>query len=154
MALFGRDEYPLKRLRFSCNMHNGHYDVYMPLENFQITSDTSKIHRPAKKREHVSPNYIRHNLSLLRTDTYINLKDAICKEDVNIDQLGKKVILPSMLTGSARYMHEETQDETTYVRDYCRPDLFITFICNPKWEDLKNELMPGQSPQDCHDIKR
>jgi len=50
MALFGRDEYPIKRLRFSGNMSNGHYDVYMALENLQTTSDTSKSTSSTQKR--------------------------------------------------------------------------------------------------------
>ncbi|KAF0745191.1 ATP-dependent DNA helicase [Aphis craccivora] len=28
----------------------------------------------------------------------------------------------------------------TYVRKFGRPDLFITFTCNPEWPELKNEL--------------
>ena len=42
-------------------------------------------------------------------------------------------------------MHEKTQDAMTYVRKYGRPDLFITFTCNPSWPEIKNELMRGQS---------
>ncbi|XP_074305492.1 uncharacterized protein LOC141640705 [Silene latifolia] len=34
------------------------------------------------------------------------------------------------------------------------PDLFITFTCNPKWEEISEFLkaIPGQLPEDCHDI--
>ena len=40
----------------------------------------------------------------------------------------------------------------TYVRAYGRPDLFITFTCNPKWEEIENLLIDGQLTIDRHDI--
>lgn len=49
-------------------------------------------------------------------------------------------------------MHEYTQDAMTYVRAYGRPDLFITFTCNPTWDEIKELLLPGQSASDRHDI--
>lgn len=49
-------------------------------------------------------------------------------------------------------MHEYTQDAMSYVRKYGRPDLFITFTCNPQWDDIKNNLFDGQTPTDRHDI--
>ena len=33
-----------------------------------------------------------------------------------------------------------------------KPDLFITFKCNPQWLAIKRELYPGQSPSDRPDI--
>lgn len=49
-------------------------------------------------------------------------------------------------------MHEYAQDAMTYVRNYGRPDLFITFTCNPKWREILICLLPGQSHTDRHDI--
>jgi hypothetical protein len=49
-------------------------------------------------------------------------------------------------------MHEYTQDAMTYVRHDGRPDLFITFTYNPKWEEFQEELMPGQTHSDRHDL--
>ena len=49
-------------------------------------------------------------------------------------------------------MHEYTTDAMTYVRHYGTADLFITFTCNPKGIEIKQELLPGQSPTDRHDI--
>ena len=40
----------------------------------------------------------------------------------------------------------------TYVRHYGRPDLFVTFTCNPQWSEIRDLLMPGQSSIDRHDI--
>ena len=49
-------------------------------------------------------------------------------------------------------MNEQAQDAMSYVRKHGRPDLFITFTCNPKWEDIVDELFHGQTQYDRHDL--
>ncbi|GAB1865879.1 ATP-dependent DNA helicase [Camponotus japonicus] len=49
-------------------------------------------------------------------------------------------------------MHEYAQDAMTYVRVYGRPDLFITFTCNPTWDEIKEFFLGGLSSSDRHDI--
>lgn len=39
-----------------------------------------------------------------------------------------------------------------YVRNYERPDLFITMTCNPQWPDIQSCLFPNQIPADRNDI--
>lgn len=95
--------------------------------------------------------FIKNNQKKLRVENYIHLVDAI-KNDGNVKDIGQLVILPSSFTGGPRYMHEKTQDAMTYVRKYGRPDLFITFTCNPKWAEISDELLNGQQPHDRHDI--
>ncbi|XP_071574697.1 uncharacterized protein [Temnothorax nylanderi] len=97
-------------------------------------------------------NYIRNNQAQLRADSYIHLRDAVGKQDADVAQLGQMVVLPSSFTGGPRYMHERTQDAMTYVRYHGRPDLFITFTCNPKWKDITDVLLSGQKSHDRHDI--
>ncbi|XP_071642973.1 uncharacterized protein [Temnothorax longispinosus] len=97
-------------------------------------------------------NYIRNNQAQLRADSYIHLRDAVGRQDADVAQLGQMVVLPSSFTGRPRYMHERTQDAMTYVRYHGRPDLFITFTCNPKWNDITDALLPGQKSYDRHDI--
>jgi len=41
-------------------------------------------------------------------------------------------------------MHERSQDALTYVRHYGSSDLFITFTCKPKWQEIQEALLPGQ----------
>ncbi|XP_054290927.1 uncharacterized protein LOC129005912 [Macrosteles quadrilineatus] len=96
-------------------------------------------------------NYIRFNQSKLRVEDYIHLRDAVANDGVAAD-IGQKVILPSSYTGSPRHMHEYAQDALTYVRKYGRPDLFITFTCNPSWKEITDLLLPGQQPCHRHDI--
>jgi len=95
--------------------------------------------------------YIRTHQQELRAESYIHLRDAV-NSDANISELGQLCILPSTFTGGPRYMHARTQDAMTYVRHYGRPDLFITFTCNPKWTEIQEQLLPGQSAIHRHDV--
>jgi hypothetical protein len=72
--------------------------------------------------------------------------------DANVEDRGKMFILPATFTGSPRHMHEYAQDAMAYVRNYGRPDLFITSDCNSAWHEIKEELLVGQSPTDRHDL--
>ena len=95
--------------------------------------------------------FIRLNQKSLRTESYIHLRDAITN-DKNPKNHGQLVILPSSFTGSPRNMHEYAQDSFAYVRKYQTPDLFITYTCNPKSDEIIRELMPGQTYNDRHDL--
>lgn len=96
-------------------------------------------------------NFIRFNKTKLRSEEYIHLKDAI-NSDGNVNNIGRLTILPSTYVGSPRHMNEYAQDAMSYVRNYGRPDLFITFTCNPKWAEISQHLIPGQTSSDRHDI--
>lgn len=75
-------------------------------------------------------NFIRFNQPKLRSKEYIHLRDAVMN-DANVNSIGRLTILPATYIGSPRHMHEYAQDAMSYVRHYGRPDLFITFTCNP-----------------------
>lgn len=91
--------------------------------------------------------FLRFYQKKLRAEEYIHLRDAISRNR-NAEDFGQMVILPSSFTGSPRHMHEYTQDAMTYVRNYGRPDLFVTFTCNPKWVETESLLLPGQTAGD------
>ena len=38
------------------------------------------------------------------------------------------------------------------VRHYGKPDLFITFTCNPQWPEITKTLFPNQTSSDHPDI--
>lgn len=42
-------------------------------------------------------------------------------------------------------MNEQAQDALTYVRQYGNTDLFFTFTCNPKWQEIQETFLPGQN---------
>ena len=44
------------------------------------------------------------------------------------------------------------QDAMAIVRKKGKPDLFITFTCNPKWPEISEGLLPGQGAEDRPDL--
>jgi hypothetical protein len=70
--------------------------------------------------------YIRNNQGLLRVAIYGGVADAIANNNANIDNLGRLIVLPSSFTGGHRHMAQLYQDSMAIVRQYGKPDLFIT----------------------------
>ena len=81
-------------------------------------------------------NYYRTYQSHLRVEHYRGLYDYLNRRSENENfQIGKAVILPSSFAGSPRHMAQNYQDAMSIVSKFGKPDLFITFTCNPKWKD-------------------
>ena len=89
--------------------------------------------------------YLRFNQSQLHADLYQGLADVVLASDDQVDgsQLGKKVILPLSYTGGPRYQHQLYQDTMGIVHQFGKPDFFVTFICNPRWQEITNAFLPG-----------
>ena len=104
------------------------------------------------KVEQLRLNYIKCNQQKIRVNLYSGLADAISSGDNNPGEFGRKVILPSSFTGSPRQMFELYQDSMSIVRKYGKPDLFITFTCNPKWEEISSALILNQKATDRPDL--
>jgi hypothetical protein len=49
-------------------------------------------------------------------------------------------------------MQQRYQDAMAMVLRVGRPDLFITFTCNPKWPEIQKELYPGQTATERPDL--
>ena len=86
--------------------------------------------------------FIRLNQTKLRSEEHVHFRDAIVN-DGNATNVGRLTILSSSYLGSPRHMHEKPQDAFTYVLHYGCPDLFITFPCNPAWDDIQQLLFQG-----------
>eukprot|EP00798_Chlamydomonas_sp_ICE-L_P028691 gene28691-31859_t len=101
-----------------------------------------------------SLSWFRHNQDKIRSEMYIGLQDAVLAQDHHApplmgDQVGQqKKILPSSFIGGPRHMHQLYQDAMAVVRKLGKPDLFVTFTCNPKWQEIQEALLPGQKPAD------
>ncbi|WP_416879511.1 AAA family ATPase [Litorimonas sp.] len=112
-------------------------------------------------------NFQRQNQKALRADTYRNVReltdarrrDLAPREDgMHPDdhlqpqaQVGRK-ILSSSLEGSPRWYNKQFQNAMAVVREYHKPDYFITMTCNPHWKEITDHLQPGQAAQDRPDI--
>ena len=69
-----------------------------------------------------------------------------------VEKLARPVILPPTFTGGPRHMHQQFQDGMAMVSRYGKPDLFITFTCNPQWPEIQENLFPGQTAADRPDL--
>eukprot|EP00794_Sanderia_malayensis_P021047 gene21047-biopygen14616 len=49
-------------------------------------------------------------------------------------------------------MQQNYQDAMTILRKHGKPDIFLTFTANPNWQDILDNLLPNQKPQDRPDI--
>ena len=49
-------------------------------------------------------------------------------------------------------MQQLYQDSMAIVREFGKPDLFITITCNPNWPEIKDELLLNQQSSDRSDI--
>ncbi|CAN0273274.1 unnamed protein product, partial [Scytosiphon promiscuus] len=96
-------------------------------------------------------SYQRHHQSELRAALYSGLADALRVGD-NAGDFGRRVVLASTFVGGPRYMVQQYQDAMAIVRKYGKPDLFVTFTCNPAWPEIKDALLEGQTPTDRPDI--
>jgi hypothetical protein len=96
--------------------------------------------------------YIRNNQGPLRAAIYGGVADAITNNDANINNLGRLIVLPSSFIGGHRHMVQLYQDSMAIVRQYGKPDLFITMTCNPKWEEIISALKPGKIANDRPDL--
>ncbi|KAG2207868.1 hypothetical protein INT45_006939, partial [Circinella minor] len=94
--------------------------------------------------------YIRRNQTSLRAEMLDGLVDAIDGEIAR--NVGRSVLLPSTFIGGPRDMNSRYQDAMAIVRCFSKPDLFITFTCNPSWVEITRELKPGQRAADRPDL--
>ena len=99
-------------------------------------------------------SFILKNQDKLRSETYQGITDAVGQGSATGRSVGVKVVLPSGFIGSKRYMAQNYQDAMAICRCYGAPDLFVTFTCNPKWDEVADALRfePGQKPADRPDI--
>ncbi|KAM5582463.1 hypothetical protein ABKV19_002737, partial [Rosa sericea] len=96
--------------------------------------------------------WIRSNQDTLRRELYNGLQDSLNAGENNAGNIGRRTILPSSFIGSPRDMHQRYQDAMALVQKYGKPDIFLTMTCNPNWEEIKAELLPGQVAQDRPDL--
>ena len=84
-------------------------------------------------------SYITHNQKTVRGSRKKDILTAKAN-NTSISDIGQKIYLPPSHTGGPRYMQEKADDAITYVQHYGKPDLFITFTCNPEWNEIKDNL--------------
>lgn len=102
------------------------------------------------KIEKEKADWQRRNQKQLRAEKYIGFMDAENNED--LANMGKKVILSPSMYYSPRWYKELLQDAMTIVREYGKPDYFLTMTTNPMWPEIQNSLLDGESAPDRPDL--
>ncbi|XP_074271398.1 uncharacterized protein LOC141595334 [Silene latifolia] len=99
-------------------------------------------------------DYVRHNQKTIRKYSLCGLTDAVAAGEVTPTSIGQRIILPPSYPNCFRNLFQLYQDGLAICRWTGPPDLFITFTCNPKWEEISEFLksIPGQRPEDHPDI--
>jgi hypothetical protein len=97
------------------------------------------------KTQHNNPNFLLLNQVQLRVERYQRLVDMV-EHDVRLNpaQVAKRIIFPFSFIGSPRFMMQAYQDVMAIVRSKGIPDVFLTFTCNPNWQEIVAELEPNQ----------
>ena len=70
----------------------------------------------------------------------IGAVDGIEAGDTNGKKIGQRVVLSASFVNGPRHRHKIQQNAMAIAREFGKPDLFITFTCNPKWPEIENEL--------------
>jgi hypothetical protein len=105
------------------------------------------------KMESERLNYIRFHQKEIRVEQYKGLTDAMQGDSALLGrELGRNIVLPSTFINSPRNMHQLYQDAMAVVRAYGKPDLFLTFTCNPLWPEITSELQFSQTAADRPDL--
>ena len=98
-------------------------------------------------------DWIQRNQTKIRADTYRGLADALAVDpQMDANNVGQRVILPSSFTGSSRNMIQHCQDALAINCHFRGADFFLTMTANPNWQEIKDALLPGQSSSDRPDL--
>ena len=96
--------------------------------------------------------WVKQNQNTLRADLYSGLRDAMTAGDNNLQELGRRMILPSSRIGSPLFFRQLYQDTMVIVQARGRPDYFLTITCDPNWQEITEALKPGEVANDRPDI--
>uniref|UniRef100_A0A453BGH0 ATP-dependent DNA helicase n=1 Tax=Aegilops tauschii subsp. strangulata TaxID=200361 RepID=A0A453BGH0_AEGTS len=92
------------------------------------------------------------NQKVIRADLYQGLVDTVIAGESRSDRIGKRIVLPRTFPGGDHDMQRRFLDAMAIVQRWGKPDYFVTMTCNPYWEEITIELLPGQLPQDRPDL--
>jgi hypothetical protein len=95
--------------------------------------------------------YIRNGRQLQARDLFLDNEGDGTIEDDQDKELEQLFLgtLPSTFLGSRAWISENVANALAICRDLGNPSLFITMTTNPKWPEIVQRLLPGQTAADC-----
>jgi len=99
-------------------------------------------------------SWIERNQQTFRAARFNNLEDAVANDDDNLDlnDSGQHVILPSSYIGGPRNLGQGFQDSMAIAHYFQKVDIFLTMTTNPCWPEIEQELLPGQTAYNHPDL--
>lgn len=98
------------------------------------------------KVESQNLKYLRDHQQDIKADLYSEIQDAYRRGEIlDIRDFGRRVILPATFPGSPRHQAACYMDVVAIAGKYGKPDLFVTFTSNPKWQEVTDALPPNVS---------
>jgi hypothetical protein len=99
-------------------------------------------------------HFIRTQQKRFRVTLLNGMEDALTMNDdqVDLNQLGQRIILPSSYLGGPRDMHQRYLDGMAIARHFKKIDIFLTMTANPNWIEVKRQLFRGQTVIDRPDL--
>ena len=98
-------------------------------------------------------NFIETHQKELYAASYTGLNDFLNdRANQTGATIGRKVILPSSFIGSPRAMKQAYQDAMALCGKFGKPTFFLTFTCNPKWNEITKNILSHQSARDRPDL--
>nr|GFA87080.1 ATP-dependent DNA helicase PIF1 [Tanacetum cinerariifolium] len=82
----------------------------------------------------------------------LGLVDGVNAREMQPKRIGKRIVLPASFIGGPRDMRRRFRDAMTLVQDDGKLDIFLTMTCNPNWQEIKTELLHGQTAADRPDL--
>ncbi|KAF2365688.1 Phoxous domain [Trinorchestia longiramus] len=127
-----------------------------------IRDDFSALHRAGKllqqyivdayvKVEGCLLNFIKNNQAQLRVALYLGLMDHLDRQNDN-QQPDVPVIFSSIFTGSPRNMQQAYQDAMAVLCKFGKPDIFLTYTCNQKCQEITENLGLHETAQHRPDL--
>ncbi|XP_074293400.1 uncharacterized protein LOC141620425 [Silene latifolia] len=104
------------------------------------------------KVENTRLDFFRHNQDTIRAELYQGILDTIDAGESCAANVGRRVILPPTYIGGPRDLKKRYLNAMSLVQEYGKPDLFVTMTCNTNWPEIRQQLSPGEEPQNRPDI--
>jgi hypothetical protein len=97
-------------------------------------------------------DWLRNYQKNLYAEVYRGLQDYLIKADVNLNKLGRRVVLLLSFTGEDCAIQQYYYNSMAIVRKFRRPSIFLTMTANPNWPEILQNLLPSQQPKDWPDL--
>jgi hypothetical protein len=89
---------------------------------------------------------------IIWAELYHGIVDTLKVGEAHASEVGRLIVLCRNFNGGEHAVQPRFLDAMTLVRQFGKPDYFVTMTCYPYWDEVGRQLFPGQTPQDRHEL--